>query len=173
MASRPAHLVRRFAGSLRPGGPSPSEVHWARGVLLPDELEIWSSLPGPDRRHSAAVARRVASDLGDDATRPVLAAALLHDAGKLDAGLGTFGRVLATVVATLVGREVAARWSDRTGILGRIGRYVQHPERGAAMLEAAGSDPLTTAWTAEHHLPEARWTLPPHLATALRDADDD
>jgi hypothetical protein len=29
------------------------------------------------------------------------------------------------------------------------------------------------AWAREHHLPEDQWTVPPHLAHALKDADDD
>ena len=39
-----------------------------------------------------------ASEVGGPWTRDEMAGALLHDVGKLDAGLGTFGRVLATVV---------------------------------------------------------------------------
>ena len=50
-----------------------------------------------DRRHAAGVARRVEVALGDEATRPVLAAALLHDVGKTESGLGTYGRVIATI----------------------------------------------------------------------------
>jgi hypothetical protein len=37
----------------------------------------------------------------------------------------------------------------------------------------AGADPLTEAWAREHHRPEADWTLPPAVARALKDADDD
>lgn len=41
------------------------------------------------------------------------------------------------------------------------------------MLEAAGSAPLTVAWTLEHHRPSSQCTLDPELADALREADDD
>jgi hypothetical protein len=37
----------------------------------------------------------------------------------------------------------------------------------------AGSDPLTVAWTREHHRPEAEWTVDPDLGAALKAADDD
>ena len=57
--ARPSHLVRRFLGSLRPGGPASAEREWAESQLLAGELELWRRLPGPDRRHSVAVARRV------------------------------------------------------------------------------------------------------------------
>ena len=95
--ARPLHLVTRFFGSLRPGGPRAVDREWAQAQLLPAELELWQRMPGPDRRHSAGVARRVERSLGEQATRPVLAAALLHDVGKLDAHLRTYGRVVATL----------------------------------------------------------------------------
>ena len=37
----------------------------------------------------------------------------------------------------------------------------------------AGSDPLTEAWAREHHSGPDDWTLPPEIAHALHDADDD
>ncbi|MCU1376362.1 MAG: hypothetical protein JWO68_3648 [Actinomycetia bacterium] len=158
------HLVRRFFGSLRPGGPAAVDEAWARSHLLAGEQELWARMSGADRRHAAGVARRVVADLGATASRPVVAAALLHDSGKVASGLGTFARVGATLVGAAVGR-------DRPG--GRVGRYLRHPQLGAALLAEAGSDPLTVAWAAEHHLPPVGWTLPPELARALSAADDD
>jgi hypothetical protein len=161
---KPLHLARRFFGSLRPGGASAGDEVWARANLLPGERQVWERMSGADRRHSAGVARDVAAALGPDATRPVVAAALLHDSGKVVSGLGTFSRVGATLVGAVVGRE-------RPG--GRIGAYLRHPQHGARLLTDAGSDPLTVAWAAEHHLPPDRWTLDPRLAGALAAADDD
>lgn len=158
------HLARRFAGSLRPGGPSSDDDGWARSHLGPGEQAVWARMPPSDRRHAAGVARRVVARLGPAADRPVVAAALLHDCGKIESGLGTFGRVAATLVAATRGR-------DSPG--GRVGTYLRHPEIGARLLANAGSDPRTIAWTAEHHLPPTRWTLPPDVASALKSADDD
>jgi hypothetical protein len=126
-------------------------------------------MAGPDRRHAVGVARRVAAALGgeDAAGRAVLAAALLHDVGKLDAGLSTFGRVGATVAALAAGPARAARWE------GHVGRYLRHDSRGAELLAAAGSDVVTVTWAREHHLPPGRWTLPRRLAETLKAADDD
>jgi hypothetical protein len=81
--SSAGHLVRRFAGSLRPGGPGREAEAWVRSVLSDAEHALWRRMSGPDRRHAHAVARRVAAALGDDATPPVLAAALLHDVGRI------------------------------------------------------------------------------------------
>jgi hypothetical protein len=158
------HLTRRFFGSLRRGGPGAADEAWARAQLLPGEQALWARMSGADRRHAAGVARKVVADLGPDATRPVVAAALLHDSGKVVSGLATFARVGATVVGAVAGR-------DRPG--GRVGLYLRHPQLGAELLAEAGSDPLTVAWAAEHHLPPTRWTLPGPLAAALAGADDD
>jgi hypothetical protein len=163
------HLAGRFAGSLSPIGPGAGEDSWARSVCLPGEQALWARMSAADRRHAVAVGHRVAIALGGEETagRQVVAAALLHDVGKVDAGLGTFGRVGATVMVVVVGR---ARAAARPG---RVGRYLRHAERGGDLLEAAGSEPLTVTWAREHHLPAGRWTLPRPVADALKAADDD
>lgn len=173
--AEPAHLIIRFFGSLRPGGPSAGDRAWVEELLLPEELRIWARLSGPDRRHSVGVAHRVEAALGTRALRPVLAAALLHDSGKAVSGLRTPGRVVATLIGVAVGHDelTAARWSRRRWPMRRIGQYWSHPSLGAAMLEAAGSDPLTVLWTRQHHLPAADCSLDPEIAEALRCADDD
>jgi hypothetical protein len=167
------HLSKRFFGSLWPGGPASEDRAWARAQLLPNERDLWNQMSNADRRHSVGVARRVERSLGHEASRPVLAAALLHDVGKIDARLGAYGRVVATLSVSIAGRSAAEEWSETRGFTRKIGLYVQHPQIGADRLALAGSDPLTIAWTREHHLPEEDWTLPRHLATALKDADDD
>ncbi len=54
-------------------------------------------MPAADQRHSIEVARRFL-DRRPDASVAEMAGALLHDTGKVEAGLGTFTRVVATVV---------------------------------------------------------------------------
>lgn len=167
------HLVRRFFGSLRPGGPSTTDQTWADQQLLPAEQTLWARLPGPDRRHSVAVARRVERALGNEASRPVLAAALLHDVGKVESGLRTYGRVVATLSAKVAGPAMAPAWAKQRGFVRRVGLYLLHPSLGGDLLELAGSDPLTVTWAREHHLPSEEWTLEAGLAAALKAADDD
>ncbi|MGY6499669.1 MAG: HDIG domain-containing metalloprotein [Acidimicrobiales bacterium] len=169
----PVHLARRFAGSLRPGGPPAADVDWVGGVLSEPEMALWWRMSGPDRRHSVAVARRVERSLGHEATAAVLAAALLHDVGKTQSGLGTYGRVVATLSAAVAGHEMATVWSRKTGFVRKVGLYLRHDEIGADQLYMAGSDPVTVAWAREHHRPPQDWTVPPHLGHALKDADDD
>jgi hypothetical protein len=167
------HLARRFAGSLRPGGPSSADQQWVDEQLLDGERTLWARLSGPDRRHAVGVAREVQRRLGHEATRAVLAAALLHDVGKLESGLRTYGRVVATLSARVAGAEMAHTWSKQRGYARRVGLYLLHPELGGDLLELAGSDPLTVAWAREHHRPQAEWTLPAAIAQALKAADDD
>jgi hypothetical protein len=45
----------------------------------------------------------------------VLAAALLHDCGKTVSGLGTYGRVIATLSVKLAGTEQALAWRETRG----------------------------------------------------------
>jgi hypothetical protein len=168
-----SHLVKRFFGSLRPGGPGPHAETWVEARLLPGEVALWRRMSGPDRRHAVGVAERVERALGHEATRPVLAAALLHDVGKIESGLGTYGRVIATLSAKAVGAEMAGAWRRQRGYTRRVGLYLQHDRLGGDLLELAGSDPLTVAWTREHHRPESEWTLPPSISAALKAADDD
>lgn len=164
----PIHLVRRFLGSLSPVPLKADDEAWALAQLGPGERQLWQRMPRPDQKHAVGVARAVADQVGAG-ERAVLAAALLHDIGKVEAELGTVGRV----AATLVGRRRGARWRDATGMRGRIGRYLHHDAIGAALLEQAGADPLTVAWAREHHRPEGAWTVPLAVGRALRDADDD
>jgi len=166
------HLVKRFVGSLRPGGPSTVDGAWAEDHLRPAEVELWRRQGGSDRRHVIGVARRVEQALGEEATRPVLAAALLHDIGKLESGLGTYGRVVATLSVGLAGRETAAAWVLTRGFTRRVGLYVQHEALGADMLELAASDPLTVALVREQSVVPHDRTAPSHLLDALNAADD-
>ena len=86
--ARTAHLARRFFGSLSLRGPGVDAELWVSEQLLPGERALWARMSRADRRHAHAVARRVERSLGHEATRPVVAAALLHDVGKTDSGLG-------------------------------------------------------------------------------------
>jgi hypothetical protein len=130
-------------------------------------------MSSPDRRHAVVVARRVDAALGPATSRPVLAAALLHDVGKVESGFGPVRRAAATVAGMVGGQEAARRWTRREGMVGRVGRYLCHDEIGAELLVAAGSDTLTIAWAREHHLPPERWTIGAEVGAVLKAADDD
>ena len=153
------HLARRFVTSLSRVPPSADDERWAKEQLLSGERAVWDAMAMVDRRHALVVARRMRGALGAEAPRPAMAAALLHDCGKTDAGFGTASRVLVTLWGKARGE--AARRGD-----GRIARYLDHERRGALELEKVGSDPLTVALVAGS--PDA----PAVLRDALADADD-
>ena len=169
---RVLHLVRRFFASLLPIGASAVDDAWAREQLTEAEQELWTSLARVDRRHSAAVARKVDAELGARATTPVLAAALLHDVGKTISHLGTFGRVVATLSEAAAGEDTARHWIETRGFTRRVGQYVLYPELGVDLLRMAGSDELVLAWSREHHLSEEDWTVPVDVGRVLQRADD-
>ena len=141
--------------------------------MTPGETGLWRRMSAADRRHAVVVARRVDATLGPAASRAVLAAALLHDVGKIESGFGPVRRAAATVAGMVGGHAAAQRWRRRRGPVGRVGRYLCHDEIGAGMLAEAGSDALTIAWAREHHLPPERWTVAAEVGTALKAADDD
>ena len=114
---------------------------------------------------------QVAATLGQQGTRPVLSAALLHDVGKTVSGLSLHGRVIATLIIAVVGPAGAATWTR--GFKRRVALYARHPDLGAEMLTRAGSDPLTIAWAREHHSSETAWTMPVEVGRALRAADQE
>lgn len=125
--TKPHHLAARFFTSLSSAPPDPVDVEWSLDHLLPGERALWSAMTNQDRRHSAKVARRFV-DARPSATRAEIAGALLHDVGKLECGLGTWGRVVASVIG------------PRTD---SFRRYHDHEHIGALMAEQAGSDPAT------------------------------
>lgn len=168
------HLVKRFGGSLDPTPPSVDDERWAVGHLNEGERVLWSRQSNPDRRHGIAVARAVGAELGERATDPVMAAALLHDSGKVVSGFGTFARVAATLFWAVADHGRAEAWADDgSGVRRRLGQYRRHPEIGAELLARAGSDPLTSAWAREHHRPPERWTVDPAIGAVLKSCDDD
>ncbi len=170
------HLAGRFFAALSPAGPAPSDERWARGWLLPGEDRLWLEMSGPDRRHAVGVARQTIDLLGplggDQPDREVVAAALLHDVGKVEAGLGTLARAGVTLAAMAVGRSRLAN-AGSGGWRRRVALYLTHDVVGGRLLRQAGSDPFTWSWAEQHHLPPSRWTLERRLGSALKEADGD
>lgn len=149
-------------------------------MLLGGEQDLWRRMSGPDRRHAIGVARDTTRLFSPDKPpREVLAAALLHDVGKVESGLGTFPRVGVTLAAMAVGRRRLLRWSGSVQATAerswrnRVGLYLSHDRLGADLLAAAGSEDLTVAWAREHHLPSEQWSVDARVGAALKAADGD
>jgi hypothetical protein len=121
--------------------------HLVRSRLLEGEWSLWSRMDPVDQRHSIAVANRYCA-LRPEAGREEIAAVLLHDVGKIVAGVGTTQRVL----ATLLGPRTE-RWRQ----------YLAHEELGVDLCRTAGSAEITLAILTDPEHP---------LARILRRADD-
>lgn len=166
------HLIGRFFGSIRPGAPPSADLAWADEHLVAGERALLRRMSNPDQRHSIAVAREVAREL-PDAPRSVIAAALMHDVGKVESGFRTPARVGATLLWAVADEGMADRWLSARGTRRRLAEYRRHPEIGERLLVDAGADPLTAGWAADHHKPADKWRIEATLGDVLKRCDDD
>ena len=138
-----AHLTKRFVLSLVPSQVQEIERQWVQSVLSPSEFDVWNDMMVQDRRHSVMVGRRFVK-YRSTASQSEIAGALLHDVGKSVARLGTFARVIATLVG------------PRTN---RFRQYHDHESIGATMLRSIGSDELTISMVGGTCVGELRQAL--------------
>ena len=180
MRFRPIHWAGRFFGMLWPRPPSAEDGAWAESWLDEAEVRLWRKMAVGDQRHALDVARTTdegldaaltaAAAMGDDRRRAAMAAALLHDVGKTAAGLGVYGRSVATLCGLLAG-EMAEAWQAKQGFTRKVGLYLRYGEIGADQLRLAGSHPWVVAWSTEHHLGPEDWSLPRPIGELLVAAD--
>lgn len=133
------HLSKRFFSSLSVAPLNDLEQAWVKDVLSAEEHALWCTQAIVDQRHSCDIARRFV-EIRSLASRDEIAGALLHDIGKIDAGLGIMARVVATVLPLPTARFVA---------------YRHHQQRGAQMLKTIGSSDITIALVAGHPTSDA------------------
>jgi hypothetical protein len=173
---RTAHLVGRFFSSLVPVPVRARDREWVAAALQPEELDLWSLLSLADRRESIGVARRTEAALaGTDHAGDTrwLAAALLHDVGKLDARFGPIRRAVATMAAGVFGTRMVESWVDKSGFVRRCALYVFHDQIGADRVKIAGGRREAALWAEAHHRP-AIWAttgIPMAVMVALAAAD--
>jgi hypothetical protein len=132
------HLARRFFGVLVAAPLRPGEQAAAGALLRPAERGLFWGQPAADQRHGLECARAVQAAC--PGRRDLARAALLHDLGKRQAGLGAVGRSIATALA-----------AARLPVPGRFAAYREHGPLGATELEAAGAEPLVAAFARHHH----------------------
>ncbi len=171
LPGRPAHLVRRFFASLGRRGPDAVDEADLLARLRDVEVEVYRMLSTADRRHAVSSAVAAVDLLGAAATDDLVVASALHDIGKLDSGLGTAGRVAASLAAGVLGRDWVGRLGARWAPAARWASYADHPELGARRLAALGCADQVVAWAREHHQPSDRSSLGPDIARALAAAD--
>jgi hypothetical protein len=175
--ARAGYLLRRQVDALKRVGASPADQAWVASLLLPAELDLWRRLSGHDQHHSVEVARGVERRLAGtpyEGDGRWLAAALLHDIGKMVAGLSPLERVLATLLGRLVSVGRARRWATAaSGPLRRLGLYLIHGPAGADAIRSAGGREEAAAWAEVHQrlpCPELP-AVPGPVARALSESD--
>ncbi|MCU1359063.1 MAG: hypothetical protein JWN99_352 [Ilumatobacteraceae bacterium] len=138
------HLAKRFAGSLSRKPPIVADDLWAKGWMTPWEIALWRRMTNVDQRHAIVVARRFQASR-PEATSDEMAAALLHDVGKIESGLGTFGRVAATLIGPRTRRfrtyhdheAIGAKWLHEQGSSAATVDLIRRQGVAAATLESA------------------------------------
>lgn len=146
------HLAARFFDYLRAGRLTETDKQTVKSILTAAESRIFFEQSDKDQAHGFDAAL-VVIDSGRS-TDEKIRAALLHDVGKRNAGVGVLGRVTASVLIKL-GLPLTSRFK----------LYRDHGPAGAAELEAAGSPPLIVEFARAHHgsrpdtLSEEDWAL--------------
>jgi hypothetical protein len=133
-----AHLIRRFWQVVGTRHLTPADQIEVAGLLPSRQAALFWAQPAADQRHGLHTARAVAHTAPDRAD--LAAAALLHDVGKRESGLGPYGRALASALALA-----------RIPVRGRLAAYLNHGPLGAADLKAAGADAIVVAYARDHH----------------------
>jgi hypothetical protein len=130
--------------------------------LTPAELRLFDSMHVADRRHGLDVVASLRAEGVDD--REVLAAGLLHDCGKGDAG------VVSRVIHSL--GEAYGGWIVRiAGLLpplrAELDRLAVHTETSAALAQDAGCSPRTVELIRDQDRPRD-----PEFGALLKMADE-
>jgi hypothetical protein len=158
------HRVGQFVAHVR-ARIEPGEEALVERVLPPAAHELFGGMPVADRRHGLDVAQRLLAAGHDD--RDLLAAALLHDAGK-GHRLRLWHRVsgvLLEAISPSALRRLASQ--DPSSWRHAFHIYLHHDAISAEMAVAAGCAPRTGSFIGG----QASGTDAP-LAAALKAADD-
>ena len=171
--SRLTYRSRQFWNALlSPGKRVPSEA------LLPHlgsaQIVLFRRMQPSEQVHSYQIFKRLQA--AGQVTPDLLAAALLHDVGKIMVPLSIFDRV-AIVLGKRLFRRAAQRWGEGTPHGWRLPFVVaeHHAAWGADLARQAGASVLTEELIRRHHDFLAGDPLSPteQLLVALQAADDE
>ncbi len=145
---RVRYRLRQFwKGVTAPCRPLP--MSYVAERLPPELLALFQTMPRVEQLHGIEVCRRVEALGGRDPA--LLAAALLHDVGKLCDPPSLPERAVVVLVEHFAPR-LASRLAEREEPWLRAFRVrAFHPQWGAAMAEKAGASTRTVALIRHHH----------------------
>jgi hypothetical protein len=171
--SRLTYRARQFWNALlSPAKRVPSEV------LLPHlksaQIILFRRMQPSEQVHSYQIFQRLQT--AGQVTPDLLAAALLHDVGKIQVPLSIFDRIV-IVLGKRLFRRAALRWAEGTPHGWRRPFVVaeQHAGWGADLASQAGATALTVELISHHHDRPIRDLDPQteELLAALQAADDE
>jgi hypothetical protein len=173
MLSRLTYRSRQFWNAvLSPGKRVPSEALLPR--LAPAQILLFRRMQPAEQMHAYQIFKRL---LAAGRNEPdLLAAALLHDVGKILQPLSIIDRVL-IVLGKRFFRRAAERWAAGTphGLRLPFVVAVHHAEWGADLAAQAGATPLAVELIRRHQDPPlaAPATYTERLLAALQAADNE
>ena len=165
---RLAYRSRQFRRALL-GPKTPVADSLLRPHLSPAQISLFRRMQPSEQAHASEVFARL-TDVGQ-ADPDLLAAALLHDAGKIRSPLTLPDRVLIVLGKRLFPQAVK-RWGtgEPNGLHRPFVTAAQHPTWGAELASAAGAAPRTCDLILRHQdVPSAD----DPLLAALQEADDE
>ncbi|MDU4961575.1 MAG: HD domain-containing protein [Sporomusaceae bacterium] len=158
---------------------SPQDRVFIASRLTWAEADLFYKMSIPDQRHClnvAYTAARLADAAGAGQRRLLLKAALLHDVGRRRGDVSTADKIAAVLGRAVFGAARLRQWGrpGRGGVWQNLRHALfvsaRHPELGANLLQAAGTEPDVIELVLRHHQPPA-----PEDSTELqllRQADD-
>jgi putative nucleotidyltransferase with HDIG domain len=172
LSSGITYRVIQFLRAVRDSATS-EELHHTKTVLPLALFEIFCQMLPFEQAHAIRVYQHLCEEGYTDPD--LLAAALLHDAGKARAPLRPWERALYVIGGELF-PEKAEKWGEREpkGLVRGFVVAHQHAEWGAEMAEKAGASSRTVRLIARHQ-DEDFSDLPPDeqaLLTALQKVDN-
>jgi len=166
--ARPIYRIRQFLQAVTRRRPPDAGETLARH-LSPALTALFHRMAASEQAHALAVLAQLQARGCTDPD--LLAAALLHDVGKVRLPLSTLDRVL-IVLAKRFMPQAAARWgqADGRGFKRPFVTAARHAAWGAELAQAAGASARTCSWIRKHQDEPAAGD---DMLRALQEADDD
>jgi hypothetical protein len=172
MISRLAYRARQFRDSL-PGSRKEIPDEALAAYLTPAQLSLFQRMQPAEQAHAFAIFKSLESTGQIDSD--LLAAALLHDVGKILHPLSIFGRVL-VVLGNRLFPLTARRWAAGAPRGLRLPFVVaaQHAGWGAELAARAGATSRTVELIRHHQDAPVPYpdSQPERMLAALQSADD-
>lgn len=153
-ASRFLYRSRQFWQAIS-SGPSQGDVELVSSVLTDPQLELFKGMQASEQTHSVQVFHNLRNQ-GEE-NPDLLAAALLHDVGKIRVPLRIWERVMIVIVGAVC-ENCLHKWGRNKNIhpesgLGWRRAFIvaeQHPAWGAELAAECGTSPMAVSLIARH-----------------------